>query len=122
MLFVCEKIGVVFAVGVPHSTFTSLQRKFIEYPENPNTHVKEKIEELAKEKAEQRQQRDAYQEQLRELERSAQRAQRKHQLYLSGDKENDTNSIDTGVAGGGGERASRSIWGRVAGWFPGNSA
>mmetsp|Transcript_57216 Transcript_57216/g.139502 ORF Transcript_57216/g.139502 Transcript_57216/m.139502 type:complete len:103 (-) Transcript_57216:359-667(-) len=53
--------------------------KFIEYPENPNTHVKEKIEELAKEKAEQRQQRQAYQDQLRQLQMSAERAQQQNQ-------------------------------------------
>jgi hypothetical protein len=49
--------------------------KFISYPENPNTNVRQKIQELAKEKDEQREQRLAYQQQLQELQRSADRAQ-----------------------------------------------
>ena len=54
-------------------------RKFIEYPENPNTNVKEKIQALADEQDEsrrvQREQRLAYQAQLQELQKAAERAQ-----------------------------------------------
>eukprot|EP00934_Nitzschia_sp_Nitz4_P000773 Nitzschia sp. Nitz4//scaffold152_size53828//38559//38912//NITZ4_006749-RA/size53828-processed-gene-0.74-mRNA-1//1//CDS//3329537223//773//frame0 len=48
--------------------------QFIKYPENPNTHVKEKIEELVKEKELQRDQRAAYQEQLKKLQIAAERS------------------------------------------------
>jgi hypothetical protein len=48
--------------------------KFIEYPENPNTNVKQKIQEIAKEKEKQKEQRLAYQRQLQELNRAAQRS------------------------------------------------
>ena len=48
--------------------------RFIEYPENPNTNVRQKIQALAKEKEEQREQRMAYQKQLQELQRSAERS------------------------------------------------
>ena len=48
--------------------------KFIEYPENPNTNVRQKIQKLAKEKEEQREQRMAYQQQLKELQRAAARS------------------------------------------------
>mmetsp|Transcript_4600 Transcript_4600/g.11832 ORF Transcript_4600/g.11832 Transcript_4600/m.11832 type:complete len:128 (-) Transcript_4600:424-807(-) len=48
--------------------------KFIEYPENPNTNVRQKIQKLANEKEEQREQRKAYQRQLQELQRSAARS------------------------------------------------
>eukprot|EP00536_Pseudo-nitzschia_multiseries_P012771 jgi/Psemu1/290495/fgenesh1_pg.506_\ len=48
--------------------------RFIEYPENPNTNVRQKIQELAKEKEEQREQRMAYQRQLQELQRAAERS------------------------------------------------
>eukprot|EP00532_Pseudo-nitzschia_australis_P003409 CAMPEP_0168182760 /NCGR_PEP_ID=MMETSP0139_2-20121125/12066_1 /TAXON_ID=44445 /ORGANISM="Pseudo-nitzschia australis, Strain 10249 10 AB" /LENGTH=153 /DNA_ID=CAMNT_0008103713 /DNA_START=187 /DNA_END=649 /DNA_ORIENTATION=+ len=48
--------------------------RFIEYPENPNTNVRQKIQELAKEKEEQRAQRMAYRQQLQELQRAAERS------------------------------------------------
>jgi len=48
--------------------------RFIEYPENPNTNVRQKIQKLAKEKEEQREQRLVYQRQLQELQRAAARS------------------------------------------------
>ena len=48
--------------------------KFIEYPENPNTNVRQKIQKLAKEKEEQREQMAAYHKQLQELQRAAERS------------------------------------------------
>mmetsp|Transcript_33724 Transcript_33724/g.81777 ORF Transcript_33724/g.81777 Transcript_33724/m.81777 type:complete len:93 (+) Transcript_33724:386-664(+) len=50
-------------------------RQYIKYPENPNTNVKEKIQELAKEKERMREQRIAYKEQLRSLQEAANRSQ-----------------------------------------------
>ena len=55
--------------------------KFIEYPENPNTNVKQKIQEIAKEKEKQKEQRLAYQLQLQELNRSAQRSSSSSSSY-----------------------------------------
>mmetsp|Transcript_3164 Transcript_3164/g.8958 ORF Transcript_3164/g.8958 Transcript_3164/m.8958 type:complete len:132 (-) Transcript_3164:5964-6359(-) len=48
--------------------------QFIKYPENPNTNVREKIRELAKEKEQLAEQRRAYREQLRELQVAADRS------------------------------------------------
>jgi hypothetical protein len=48
--------------------------QFIKYPENPNTNVKQKIQELAQQKEEQRQQHLAYQQQLQALQQSAERS------------------------------------------------
>jgi len=48
--------------------------KFIEYPENPNINVRQKIQEIAKEKEKQKEQRLAYQRQLQELNTAAQRS------------------------------------------------
>jgi len=48
--------------------------KFIEYPENPNTNVRQKIQKLAKEKEEKREQQMAYTLQLEELQRAAARS------------------------------------------------
>lgn len=48
--------------------------QFIKYPENPNTNVKEKIQQLAKEKELQREQRLAYQQQLQRLQEAAERS------------------------------------------------
>jgi hypothetical protein len=45
--------------------------KFITYPENPNTNVKQKIQALAEEKELKREQHLAYQKQLQELQRLA---------------------------------------------------
>jgi Pet100 len=50
--------------------------QFIRYPENPNTNVKQKIQELAQQKDEQRQQRLVYQQQLQALQQSAERSAR----------------------------------------------
>jgi hypothetical protein len=51
-----------------------LQRQYIKYPENPNTNVKEKIQELGNEKQRMREQRLAYTEQLRSLQEAAERS------------------------------------------------
>mmetsp|Transcript_61562 Transcript_61562/g.70740 ORF Transcript_61562/g.70740 Transcript_61562/m.70740 type:complete len:137 (+) Transcript_61562:138-548(+) len=48
--------------------------KFIEYPENPNINVRQKIQEIAKEKEKQKEQRLAYQRQLQELNTAALRS------------------------------------------------
>ena len=49
--------------------------QFIKYPENPNTNVKHKIQELAEKKEKQQEQRRIYQEQLRALQQAAERAE-----------------------------------------------
>ena len=48
--------------------------QFIKYPENPNTNVREKIQELAKEKQRQAEQHKVYQQQLRDLADAAKRS------------------------------------------------
>ncbi len=77
------KFGVYISIPVFASAYFSDPKtikeqaeywKFIEYPENPNTNVRQKIQKLAKEKEEQREQRMAYQRQLQELQRSAARS------------------------------------------------
>ena len=77
------KFGVYISIPVFASAYYSDPKtikeqaeywKFIEYPENPNTNVRQKIQKLAKEKEEQREQRMAYQKQLQELQRSAERS------------------------------------------------
>mmetsp|Transcript_15533 Transcript_15533/g.35799 ORF Transcript_15533/g.35799 Transcript_15533/m.35799 type:complete len:133 (+) Transcript_15533:328-726(+) len=77
------KFGVYISIPVIASVYFSDPNtikkqadywRFIEYPENPNTNVKQKIQELAKEKEEQRAQRMAYQRQLQELQRAAKRS------------------------------------------------
>mmetsp|Transcript_19873 Transcript_19873/g.43163 ORF Transcript_19873/g.43163 Transcript_19873/m.43163 type:complete len:124 (+) Transcript_19873:260-631(+) len=79
--------------------------RFIEYPENPNTNVRQKIQELAKEKEEQRAQRMAYRQQLQELQRAAERSS-----SVNDDDDNDATDIT---------EKRRSWWRR---WFGGNSA
>ena len=76
--------------------------KFIEYPENPNTNVRQKIQKLIKEKEEQREQRDAYRQQLQELQRAAARSS---SLNSYSDEDEDPSGRD-------GER--KSWWRR---WF-----
>jgi hypothetical protein len=49
--------------------------QFIKYPENPNTNVREKIQELATQKEQQKDQLRLYQQQLRELQQAAERAE-----------------------------------------------
>jgi len=77
------KFGVYVSIPVIASVYFSDPKtikqqadywKFIEYPENPNTNVRQKIQKLAKEKEEQREQRMAYQKQLQELQRAAARS------------------------------------------------
>jgi hypothetical protein len=77
------KFGVYVSIPVIASAYFSDPQtikeqakywKFIEYPENPNTNVRQKILKLAKEKEEQREQRNAYQRQLEELQRAAARS------------------------------------------------
>lgn len=82
--------------------------RFIEYPENPNTNVRQKILKLAKEKEEEREQHMAYQLQLQELQRAADRSS------SASDYDDDEDSSDLS-----GRR--RSWWRR---WFGGgeNSA
>lgn len=48
--------------------------QYIKYPENPNTHVKEKIQKLIDEKELQKDQREAYKKQIMELQRAAERS------------------------------------------------
>ncbi|CAJ1949737.1 unnamed protein product [Cylindrotheca closterium] len=78
------KFSVYLAIPIVASVYYSdpeTQRywadywQYIKYPENPNTNVKEKIQELAKEKEQTRQQRMAYKEQLRSLQEAANRTQ-----------------------------------------------
>ncbi|KAL3923179.1 MAG: hypothetical protein SGILL_001800 [Bacillariaceae sp.] len=76
--------------------------RFITYPENPNTNVKQKIQELAKEKEQKKEQHLAYQRQLQALQQSAERSQN-----FKDDVVND-------------ER--KSLWGRIGGWFSRSSA
>ena len=60
---------------VIHTLILTLNRRqYIKYPENPNTNVKEKIQEIAKEKEKQREQRLAYKQQLMALQASANRS------------------------------------------------
>jgi hypothetical protein len=73
--------------------------KFIQYPENPNTNVKQKIQALAKEKEDKREQHLAYQRQLQALQESAERSQ-KYQP----------------------EEPQTSIWGRIGRWFSRSSS
>jgi hypothetical protein len=84
--------------------------KFISYPENPNTNVRQKIQELAKEKEEQREQRLAYQRQLQELQRAAERAQNLEHDDSVDSAERDGSSRQSAVRGS-------SWWGRMGGWF-----
>ena len=73
--------------------------KFIQYPENPNTKVKQKIQALAKEKEEKREQHLAYQKQLQELQASAERSQN----YKM-------------------DEEKTSWWGRIGGWLSTSSS
>lgn len=77
------KFGVYISIPVIASAYFSDPNtikeqaeywKFIEYPENPNTNVRQKIQKLAKEKEQQREQRMAYQRQLQALQSSAARS------------------------------------------------
>jgi hypothetical protein len=77
------KFGVYISIPIIASVYYSNpdnQRywadywQFIKYPENPNTNVKEKIQELIDEKEGQREQRMAYQQQLHQLEQAANRS------------------------------------------------
>lgn len=76
--------------------------QFIKYPENPNTNVKDKIEELVKQKELQKEQRQAYQDQLRQLQEAAERSAN----YQS---ENNASSVE-----------SKSVWRRLGGLFGGS--
>jgi Pet100 len=84
--------------------------QFISYPENPNTNVRQKIQELAKENEEQRERRLAYQRQLQELQRAAERSQ---------NVGNDNGSIKH-VSPNDPAKRSVSWWGRLQGWFNGS--
>jgi len=74
--------------------------KFIEYPENPNTNVKQTIQQLAKEKEAQREQRRAYQEQLQRLQEAASRS-----------NNFETKTVDN--------QDRQSWWHRFGGWISG---
>lgn len=91
--------------------------KFISYPENPNTNVRQKIQELAKEKAEQREQRLAYQRQLQELQRAAERAQNVDGKIVN--KMDGANQVDSTRLP---SAHSFSLWGRMGRWFRGPSS
>jgi len=76
------KFGVYISIPIFASVYYSdpeTQRywadywQYIKYPENPNTNVKEKIQQLIKEKELQREQRLAYQQQLLRLQDAADR-------------------------------------------------
>jgi hypothetical protein len=77
--------------------------QFIKYPENPNTNVKQKIQELAQQKQEQREQHLAYQKQLQALQQSAERSAK----FGNTEKLND--NVD--------ETQASSWLRRVRGWF-----
>ena len=81
--------------------------QYIKYPENPNTHVKEKIQELIKEKELQQEQRDAYKKQLMELQRAAER---------SSNYQANATSDDTA-----GSSNRPSWWRRAGGWITGSN-
>lgn len=107
------KFGVYISIPVIASVFftdpETLKKsadywRFIEYPENPNTNVRQKIQELIKEKEEQKAQRMAYQEQLKELQRAAQRSSSTNDDY---DNDDGGNSSDL-------PERRRSWWRR---WF-----
>lgn len=106
------KFGVYVSIPVIASVYFSEPEtikkqadywRFIEYPKNPNTNVRQKIQELAKEKEDQRSQRMAYQRQLEELQSAAERS-------------SSVNYDDDDSAGIPEKR--RSWWRR---WFSGNS-
>ena len=80
--------------------------KFIEYPESPNTNVRQKIRELAKEKSEKNAQSLVYQKQLQELQRAAQRSS----SFNYDENCDDDDSSDVPEKG-------KSWWGRVGRWF-----
>jgi hypothetical protein len=78
------KFGIYISIPIIASVYYSnpeTQRywadywQFIKYPENPNTNVREKIQQLATEKGVQREQRLAYQQQLRDLQQAAERTE-----------------------------------------------
>jgi hypothetical protein len=78
------KMGVYLSIPIIASVYYSNpenQRywadywQFIKYPENPNTNVREKIQELATQKEQQKDQLRLYQQQLRELQHAAERAE-----------------------------------------------
>jgi hypothetical protein len=77
------KFGVYLSMPIVASVYYSnpeTQRywadywQYIKYPENPNTNVKEQIQQLVQQKELQREQRLAYQEQLLRLQNAAERA------------------------------------------------
>ncbi|KAG7374274.1 Pet100 cytochrome c oxidase assembly protein [Nitzschia inconspicua] len=85
--------------------------RFITYPENPNTNVKQKIQELAKQKEEQREQHVAYQQQLQALQKSAERSAK----YGAG-------AIGGGVEASTDEEPKSSWLRRLGGWFSRSSS
>ena len=94
------KFGVYVSIPVIASAYFSNPEtlkqqaeywKFIEYPENPNTNVRQKIQKLVKEKEDQKEQRAEYQRQIQELQRSAQRARAR---ATSLDDDDDVDSSD----------------------------
>lgn len=83
--------------------------QYIKYPENPNTNVKDKIQEIAKEKEKQREQRLAYRQQLMALQASANRT-------------NDFDKADestSSLSSSGQEQHTTSWWRRAGGWLIG---
>ena len=104
------KFGVYISIPVIASAYFSDPKtikeqaeywKFIEYPENPNTNVRQKIQKLAKEKEEQKEQRMEYQRQLQELQRAAARSS---SVNYDEDEDDSTNR----------SAQRRSLWRR---WF-----
>merc|ERR1711865_325785 len=67
--------------------------RFIEYPENPNTNVRQKIKKIIKDKEKQKEQRLAYQQQLQELNRAAQRSSLHHGDRADIRRDDDDNSF-----------------------------
>lgn len=82
VLFVVSRIQFAYSSFSKH--FLTL-RQYIKYPENPNTNVKEKIQELANEKERTRQQRMAYKEQLLSLQEVANRSKEYTEKEASND-------------------------------------
>lgn len=79
------KFGVYISIPIFASVYYSnpeTQRywadywQFIKYPENPNTNVKEKIQELITQKELKAEQANVYKEQLRELQQAAERSRK----------------------------------------------
>ena len=81
--------------------------QFIKYPENPNTNVREKIQDLVKDKERMAAQREAYKQQLQSLQQSANRTQE-----FARNEE-----AAAAAAAGDSSSSQKSWWRRAGGWL-----